>query len=153
MNITFHDLSIAYSRIITVGWYYGFMIVVILDIISGFCKAIVTKSLDSKIGVRGIAKHVSVITLIFLCCPYLWLIGFGWAGKILILAMIATYGISVVENYAEIGLFLPPFIGQFFRRIKETTDISLEDIKDLKTGTLDIEREILNKKEEVKDEI
>lgn len=131
MEIGINELIKAYSRIEHISHYHIFILAVILDIISGYIKAGVTKDLDSKVGLKGILKHLSVVGLVFLVCPYLWLMGYGGIAVFLIYSITITYAISIVENYDVIAPnTLPKSIGQFFRRTKE--DIDKMDIRDLK---------------------
>lgn len=131
MEININQLIEAYGRIGHISHYHVFIIAVVLDIISGYIKAGVTKDLDSKVGLKGILKHLSVIGLVFLVCPYLWLMGYEGIAIFLIYSITITYAISIVENYDVITPgTLPKSIGQFFRRTKE--DIDKMDIRDLK---------------------
>lgn len=131
MEIGINELIEAYSRIAHISHYHIFILAVILDIISGYIKAGVSKDLDSKVGLKGILKHLSVIGLVFLVCPYLWLMGYDGIAIFLIYSITITYAISIVENYDVIAPgTLPKSIGQFFRRTKD--DIDKMDIRDLK---------------------
>lgn len=134
MEIELKQIVEAYGRIGHISHYHVFIIAVIVDIISGYIKAVSTKDLDSKVGLKGILKHLSVIGLVFLVCPYLWLLGYGGIAVFLIYSITLTYGISIVENYDAIcpGA-LPGWIGQFFRRTKEDIDhLEINNFKDLK---------------------
>lgn len=134
MEIELKQIIEAYGRIGHISHYHVFIIAVIIDIISGYIKAVSTKDLDSKVGLKGILKHLSVIGLVFLVCPYLWLLGYGGIAVFLIYSITLTYGISIVENYDAIcpGT-LPRWIGQFFRRTKEDIDhLEINSFKDLK---------------------
>lgn len=129
MEIGINELIEAYSRIAKVTHYHIFILAIILDIITGYIKAVVVKDLDSKVGLKGILKHLSVIGLVFLVCPYLWLMGYEGIAVFLIYSITITYAISIVENYDVIAPgTLPKSIGQFFRRTKE--DIDKMDIED-----------------------
>lgn len=131
MEINMNQIIQAYGRIAHISHYHIFILAVILDIITGYIKAGVTKDLDSQVGLRGILKHLSVVGLVFLVCPYLWLMGYGGIAVFLIYSITITYAISIVENYDVIAPnTLPKSIGQFFRRTKE--DIDKMDIRDLK---------------------
>ena len=129
MEINIHQLIEAYGRIAHISHYHIFILAVVLDIITGYIKAGVTKDLDSKVGLKGILKHLSVIGLVFLVCPYLWLMGYGGIAVFLIYSITITYAISIVENYDVIAPnTLPKSIGQFFRRTKDDIDkIDIED--------------------------
>lgn len=131
MEIELKQLIEAYSRIAHVSHYHIFIIVIALDIVSGYVKAIVKKDLDSNVGLKGILKHLSVAGLVFLICPYLYLLGYQNIAIFLIYSITITYVISLIENYDAISPgTLPPWLGQFFRRTKE--DIDKMDIRDLK---------------------
>ena len=129
MEINMHQLIEAYGRIAHISHYHIFILAVVLDIVTGYIKAGVTKDLDSKVGLKGILKHLSVVGLVFLVCPYLWLMGYGGIAVFLIYSITITYAISIVENYDVIAPnTLPKSIGQFFRRTKEDIDkIDIED--------------------------
>lgn len=134
MEIDLKQLVEAYRRIGHISHYHIFIISVIVDIISGYIKAGITKDLDSKVGLKGILKHLSVVGLVFLVCPYLWLLGYGGIAVFLIYSITLTYGISIVENYDVIcpGT-LPKWLGQFFRRTKEDIDkLDIRNLEDLK---------------------
>ena len=129
MEINMHQLIEAYGRIAHISHYHIFILAVVLDIVTGYIKAGVTKDLDSKVGLKGILKHLSVVGLVFLVCPYLWLMGYGGIAVFLIYSITITYAISIVENYDVIAPnTLPKSIGQFFRRTKDDIDkIDIED--------------------------
>lgn len=103
MEINIHQLIEAYSRIAKVTHYHIFILAIILDIITGYIKAVVVKDLDSKVGLKGILKHLSVVGLVFLVCPYMWLLGYGGIAIFLIYSITLTYVISLIENYDAIS--------------------------------------------------
>lgn len=124
MEIELKQIVEAYSRIAHISHYHVFIIAVILDIVSGYVKAVFSKDLDSKVGLKGILKHLSVAGLVFLICPYLWLLGFQKVAIFLIYSITLTYAISIVENYDVIcpGT-LPKGLSQFLRRTKDSLNI------------------------------
>lgn len=123
MEIQLTQLIEAYSRIARVNHYHIFIIAVALDIISGYAKALVTKDLDSKVGLKGIIKHICIVLLVFVTCPYLWLLGKTPIAIFLLYSIVVTYVISIIENYDAISPgTLPKGISQFFRRTKDSMD-------------------------------
>lgn len=133
MEIDLCLLREAYGRIAHISHYHIFILAVILDILSGYAKAAFSKDLDSKVGLKGILKHLSVVGLVFLICPYLWILGYGGVAVFLIYSITVTYGISIVENYDVIAPnTLPKSVGQFFRRTKDNLDKT--DLENLKKG-------------------
>ena len=124
----------AYSRIAHISHYHVFIIAVALDIFTGYVKAFVTKDLDSKVGLTGILKHLSIVGMVLLICPYLWLLGYSAIAIFLIYSISATYGISIIENVDVISPNrVPKSIGAFLRRVKEESDkTDLSKIRDKK---------------------
>ena len=124
----------AYSRIAHISHYHVFIIAVALDVFTGYVKAFVTKDLDSKVGLTGIIKHLSIVGMVLLICPYLWLLGYSAIAIFLIYSISATYGISIIENIDVISPNrIPKSIGAFLRRVKEESDkADLSKIRDKK---------------------
>ena len=111
----------AYSRIARVNHYHIFIIAVFLDIMTGYAKALFTKDLDSKVGLKGIVKHICIVLLVFITCPYLWLLNKTPMAMFLLYSIVVTYVISIVENFDAISPgTLPKGISQFFRRTKDS---------------------------------
>lgn len=134
MEIHGAQIAEAYSRIAHISHYHVFIIAVALDIFTGYVKAFVTKDLDSKVGLTGIIKHLSIVGMVLLICPYLWLLGYSAIAIFLIYSISATYGISIIENIDVISPNrIPKSIGAFLRRVKEESDkADLTKIRDKK---------------------
>lgn len=106
-----------------------FMFVIVLDILTGIVKGIKTKSLDSRIGTAGMLKHVLVVIVVLFFSIYLPLLGFmSWA-RIIVVFFIAQYGLSILENWGEIGLPVPSFIRDVMNRLSEQTDKGIDPFK------------------------
>lgn len=129
MEIQLTQLIEAYSRIARVNHYHIFIIAVFLDIVSGYAKALVAKDLDSKVGLKGIVKHICIVLLVFITCPYLWLLNKAPVAMFLLYSIVVTYVISIIENFDAISPgTLPKGISQFFRRTKDSMDkMDLDD--------------------------
>lgn len=134
MEIHGAQIAEAYSRIAHISHYHVFIIAVALDIFTGYVKAFVTKDLDSKVGLTGIIKHLSIVGMVLLICPYLWLLGYSAIAIFLIYSISATYGISIIENVDVISPNrIPKSVGAFLRRVKEESDkADLSKIRDKK---------------------
>ena len=133
MEINFTQLLEAYRRITNVSHYHIFIILVALDLFTGYIKAVVTKDIDSKVGLTGVLKHLSIVGTVLLICPYLWILGYIKIGLFLIYSISLTYVISIIENIDIIqpGV-IPLAFGEFFRRIKK--DVDKFDISKLDKG-------------------
>lgn len=114
--------------------------VMVLDWISGISAAWKTKTLDSRIGLVGIVKKVCYLLIVAVGMVLDYLIhmladGFGldlngtyFVGLVVIIWLIINECISILENTAEMGVPVPPFIQKLLERLKrKTEDIAGEE--------------------------
>lgn len=99
-----------------------FSILIFLDILSGFAKGVVLKKANSTKGLLGIVKHFLVVLLVYTFYPYLVLLGAKPLAFAFVAFFIGAYGISVVENYGQLGLPMPTFIKVYFEKLKRVGD-------------------------------
>ena len=86
---------------------------IVLDYISGLIKAYNTKSLSSKIGLKGLLKKVGILCIVVLSVMLDRITGeTGVIRTMIIYYFVANEGLSVLENLAEAGLPIPKFIKQ-----------------------------------------
>ena len=89
----------------------------VLDFITGITTGIVNKNLSSVIAVRGIAKKIGIYTLIAVSVVGSTALGNEDLRSIIITFFIISEIISIVENWAEFGVIIPPnlkdFLGKF----------------------------------------
>lgn len=84
------------------------LIMIVLDYITGICKAIINKNLNSKIGVKGIIKKVGYLVIVALSVILDQIMGnSGAIRNIVIYSFITNEGISILENWSGMGLKLP----------------------------------------------
>ena len=88
-----------------------FLIFIIVDYISGLCKAIYNKKLNSEIGLKGIIKKVGYLLIIIVA----QLIGNLYNNSldirnILLYMFISNEVISILENMSEVGIVIPDII-------------------------------------------
>mgnify|MGYP003081628537 CR=1 FL=1 len=122
MEVTLPQIAEGYYRIFTDVYVHGFAAVIILDIITGVVKGFVTKSLNSTIGRRGLMEHLLVLVLGITLYPYLNFIGFDEVARTFLIFFVATYGISVAENLADMGVPLPKFLKKRLEKIRDSID-------------------------------
>lgn len=96
---------------------WGFVVAILLDIFSGFAKALVLKQLNSTIGREGLSKHFSVMLLVLLFYPYFSVTQFWWAANICVCYYIAVYAISFLENWGEAKLPLPQVVKDYVYKL------------------------------------
>ena len=100
------------------GDIYVLLIFIIMDYISGLCKAIYQKKLDSEIGFKGIIKKITILFMVFVMGlldyymhsenQYILRTGFFITNEI----------ISIIEN---VGLIipLPAFLMDIINKLKK----------------------------------
>lgn len=104
------------------GWDAALMtlcIVMGLDYITGICKAIKQKKLNSKTGVTGIIKKFGYLIIVALAVVIDNITGDGGIVRNLVIYFfVANDGISILENWAEIGLPLPKKMFEILEQLK-----------------------------------
>jgi toxin secretion/phage lysis holin len=107
------------------GFLYALIAFVVVDYITGILRAIVEKTLSSRIGARGIAKKVAI----FLVVGIGHLIDanlLGGEGAALRTAVIFFYianeGISLLENATAIGLPVPEQLKDVLAQLHKKSD-------------------------------
>lgn len=109
-----------------------FSILIVLDIASGFVKGFYNKKANSTKGLLGIVKHFLVVLLVYTFYPYLVLLGAKPLAFAFVAFFIGAYGISVMENYGQLGLPMPNFLRLYFEKLKRAGDRGTTiDIKQL----------------------
>ncbi len=98
-----------------------FIIIIVIDYITGICKAIYLKKLNSKVGFQGILKKFGYILIIILATLVDKLFNDStMAIRTLVLYFfIANESISILENWGKLGLPLPKKLYQVFEQLKQ----------------------------------
>ena len=96
------------------------LIFMLLDYITGICKAIVNKKINSIIGIKGIIKKVGYLIIVALSVQLDNITGGTGALRTLVIYFfVANEGISVLENWGSIGLPLPNKIMETLEQLKK----------------------------------
>ena len=96
-----------------------FIIIVVMDIISGFAKGLITRKIDSSIGLVGITKHFVIIGTTLILYPLLDATKFSPVGDTWVVFYITFYLISLVENWGQMGLPLPPMVKDYVKKLAD----------------------------------
>ena len=97
---------------------------IIIDYITGILRAIYTKTLSSKIGANGIIKKTGYILIVIISCYLDKLLGNnGNIRNMIIYMFIANEGISILENWALMGLPLPKKLFNIFEKLKDEKNV------------------------------
>lgn len=96
------------------------LIAIILDYVSGFIKAFVTKQLSSKVGAGGILKKVGVLLIVMLAVLIDRVTGETGAIRTLVIYyFVANEGLSIVENLGQAGVPIPQSIKKALKALKK----------------------------------
>lgn len=109
-----HFESMADNRII-----WLFVWVVVIDIITGFAKSLVTKRTTSTKGTTGLIKHGVLILVILTLYPMLDVNGMGNAGDAFVGFYILYYAVSIIENWGQMGLPLPSWVKPYIYKLSD----------------------------------
>ena len=107
-----------------VKFLYFLMILMIVDIVTGFAKAFKNKDLWSKKSLKGTVKKMLIFCIIILANIIDMILNLNGAlVTMTVLYYIAHEGLSIVENCAEMDVLVP-------EQIKEKLKVISEDKKD-----------------------
>lgn len=95
------------------------LLVIVLDYVTGVLRAIFDKKLNSEIGVRGIIKKVGYLIIVAISVMLDDIAGnTGAIRTIVIYFFVANEGISLVENWAGMGLPVPKVVIDTLEQLK-----------------------------------
>ncbi|MBR5593892.1 MAG: phage holin family protein [Bacteroidaceae bacterium] len=98
-------------------------IVMALDYITGICKAIKQKKLNSKAGVLGILKKFGYLVIVALAVVIDRMAGdTGTVRTLVIYFFVANDGLSILENWGAMGLPLPKKLFEVLEQLKNDND-------------------------------
>lgn len=99
------------------------ILVMILDYITGVFKAIKKKKLNSKTGIWGIIKKFGYLIIVALAVIMDKIVGdTGAIRTMVIYFFVANDGISILENWGQMGLPLPQKLHEVLEQLKSDND-------------------------------
>ena len=99
------------------------LIVIVIDYVSGICKAIYNKKLNSKVGIKGIIKKFAYLLTVALAVELDKITGGTGAIRTLVIYFfVANEGISILENWGGMGLPLPKKLFDTLEQLKNKGD-------------------------------
>lgn len=96
---------------------WGFLFMIVLDILTGLLKAGVTGKIDSGIGIKGLMKHTTIVLLIISMGVVTRLINVQWVSQSFCLYYILQYIFSILENLDIMGVPFPLWLRNSFKRM------------------------------------
>jgi len=127
MQSTYIDLKIIFAILFGVvvrflgGWdiaLQSLFTLTVLDFITGVITAILNKTLSSQVAIQGIAKKIGIYTLIAVVVAGGEVLGNNDLRDIVIGFFIITEVLSIVENWANFGLPIPPQLKNILADLK-----------------------------------
>lgn len=92
---------------------------IVVDYLTGVMQAVATKTLNSNIGFKGIAKKVTILLIVALSYIIEQATNGGFQiREIVIMFFIANEAISLVENAVKIGLPIPQKLVDILEQLK-----------------------------------
>lgn len=86
------------------------LILIIIDFLTGNAKAWKWKVSDSSVGSKGIIKHSLTFLFYFLLLAFFTYVQMEEIGMIFIYLIIFNYVLSIMENLAVMGVYIPKFL-------------------------------------------
>lgn len=115
------------------GWDFALqtlLLVMALDYITGICKAIKQKKLNSKTGFTGILKKFGYLIIVALAVVIDHLAGDTGAVRTLVIYFfVANDGLSILENWGAMGLPLPAKLFELLEQLKDKHDGTDNEVK------------------------
>lgn len=116
------------------GWDFALqtlLLVMALDYITGICKAIKQKKLNSKTGFAGILKKFGYLIIVALAVVIDHLAGDTGAVRTLVIYFfVANDGLSILENWGAMGLPLPKKLFELLEQLKDKHDPTTTEKKE-----------------------
>ena len=112
------------------GWDFALqtlLLVMTLDYITGVCKAIKQKKLNSKTGFTGILKKFGYLIIVALAVVIDHVAGDTGAVRTLVIYFfVANDGLSILENWGAMGLPLPEKLFELLEQLKDKHDTNVD---------------------------
>ena len=91
--------------------YITFLYILILfDFLTGFLKAWKWKVTDSWTGLKGVIKHTCTFLFYYMVAVFLSYVHAMALGQILLIIINLYYVLSIMENLAVMGVYIPKFM-------------------------------------------
>lgn len=103
-----------------------FVWVIIIDIITGFAKSVVTHHTTSRKGTTGLIKHGVLLLIMLTLYPMLDANGMNSAADTFVSFYCLFYGVSIIENLGQMGVPFPSWVKKYIYKL---SDDYKEDMK------------------------
>lgn len=110
--------------------FWIFILLVLLDILTGYAKGVVWKVTSSDIGTKGVIKHTFTILFYFLVLLFGYMYKVEYMAQLVFIPVLLTYFTSILENLAVMGIYTPPFLkAKVEQEIKKYNDLLNDELQ------------------------
>lgn len=103
---------------------WALVILMTLDYITGFIKAVYIKQLSSETGYKGILKKITILVIVALANVVQVITGGAAAVReIVIMFYAANEGISILENVAAVSTKMPSALKNILLQLRDKSDV------------------------------
>lgn len=125
--VTFEVLYNNLNTIVKSPLFHILLIFIMFDVITGVIKAVKMKTLNSKISAVGMMKHFVVALMVMLVGIYSIAFNVRIVSYLFCSYYIASYGLSLIENYEAIGMPFPDSLRPFFKYMRDKSNQEIKD--------------------------
>ena len=129
-NVFFRMYHNAIIGVFNSGLFHILIVLILIDVITGYAKAYKNKIVYSNIGTNGIIRHVIIIILQVFIGVFSRVYGVDYVSIVLCLFNIGNYGISILENLNKLGIPFPKGIEKYFMQMSQVDFDDKEVFKD-----------------------
>ncbi|WP_334328458.1 phage holin family protein [Companilactobacillus sp. HBUAS59699] len=108
-------------------WFTTFLMIIIVDLTTGFLKGFFKHSkqkVNSTVGREGLIRHFTIVGIATIFYPLVASWGLSEYANMFLAFFIGQYGISIVENLGEMGIPIPKWL---VKRLSKLTDDDTEE--------------------------
>lgn len=140
MVISLELIKMALMQVVSSPYVHIFFWIMVLDILTGYVKALKTRKFDSKTGTMGLLKHLLVFSSILLVGVYARALGFAWLSISWCSFHILNYAGSLIENWEVIDIAFPSWLKPYVNQMKKAASDRV--VSTLKVETLEVKKEV-----------
>ena len=121
-------INVITGAVVTIATYFlggwdiaiqSLLVFIVVDYITGVLKAIYNKELNSEVGLKGIIKKVGYLLVVSISVLLDKIAGnTGAIRNIVIYFFVANEGLSILENWGNLGLPLPKQLTEALEQLK-----------------------------------
>ena len=108
-----------FEKLIDNPVFFAFFLMVLIDILTGFLKSLVSKKTTSSKGIGGLIKHSTLLLVVCMLYPFCDIYGASGMADTLLIFYILFYAISIVENLGEMGIPVPEWLKKYIYKLSD----------------------------------